>query len=383
MIFKGGFLIKIILIPVALLLWPPFAGARPTESDFAGRVNAVDQYFQEAREAGVFNGNVLVAQADKILLHEAYGLADFDLGTALKTDHIFRIGSLSKPLTASAIMLAVERGLLSFEDPLCKYLANCPEEWSAVSLHHLLTHSSGVPDLFGDLESVPVGDTAAELDRVMATGSEHPLASDPGQKYSYSNFNYILLGYVLEKASGALWEDFLKAEVLAPLGISDTRYDDVYAVIPGRVRGYKHTEAGVRNIEYDDHAAYAAGGLLSTTMDLFVWTRALLGRKIVGSETLVKAFRPYVGNYGYGWQVREFFDRAFYNHTGGIDGFSSHIAYYPDSELMVIVLSSFQNDSAILRACDATSLLFDWRPPPAAFAGWEGLEPRQRCGLES
>lgn len=169
--------------------------------------------------------------------------------------------------------------------------------------------------------------------------------------------------------------------VFEPLGLRTMAYDDVYAIMEDRVEGYARDEAlGLRNIDYDDHAAYAAGGLLASAGDLFRWARAVLAGDLFSSELVDESLTPFRGEYGYGWQIRRFFDRPIYNHTGGIDGFSSHLAHYPEQELTIIVLSNIENDSAILRACDAAARIFDW--PSVGGPGTPELTPRQRCGLE-
>jgi D-alanyl-D-alanine carboxypeptidase len=302
----------------------------------------------------------------------------------MRTDHRFRIGSLTKPITASAVLVAVERGLVALDQHVCELLASCPESWEGVTVRHLLTHSSGIVDHFGDLKSVPVEATAEELRRVLESlPPDEPLRAAPGTEYAYSNFNYVLLGAVLEQVVGAPWETVLRQLVFEPLGLETMAYDDVYAVMEDRVRGYERDDAlGLRNIDYDGHAAYAAGGLLSTADDLFRWSRGMLTGKLFSTELVEESLKPTLGDYGYGWQVRDFFDRTIYNHTGGIDGFSSHLAYYPDDALTIVVLSNVENDSAILRACDVAARLFDWPGVTTPGATDSELTPRQRCGLE-
>jgi CubicO group peptidase (beta-lactamase class C family) len=119
---------------------------------------------------------------------------------------------------------------------------------------------------------------------------------------------------------------------------------------------------------------------IGSASDLVRWSRGMLTAKLFGPALVRESLTPYKGNYGYGWQVRRFFDRPIYNHTGGIDGFSSHLAHYPDQKLTIVVLSNIENESAILRACDLAGLLFEWRP--ATDMTDSGLTPRQRCGLD-
>ncbi len=257
-----------------------------------------------------------------------------------------------------------------------------PRSWDDVTVRRLLTHSSGIADHFGDLESVPVEQTVEELHRVLdALPPDEPLRAAPGTEYAYSNFNYVLVAALLERVVGASWETILREWIFEPLGLRTMAYDDVYAIMEDRVRGYERDDTlGLRNIDYDDHAAYAAGGLLSSAGDVFRWSRGMLTGKLFGSRLVAESLVPYQGDYGYGWQVRRFFDRRIYNHSGGIDGFSSHLAHYPDEGLTIVVLSNVENDSAILRACDVAGRLFDW--PVVTVSEGAELTPRQRCGLE-
>ena len=211
---------------------------------------------------------------------------------------------------------------------------------------------------------------------------DEPLDAPPGAEYSYSNFNYVLLGAVLEAALGMPWEAALAELVFAPLGLRTIAYDDVWAIVPNRARGYSREDDGsLRNVEYDDHAAYAAGGLLSSAEELFRWSRGMLEAELFDAELVAASLTPIQDNYGFGWQVRAFFDRPVYNHSGGIDGFSSHLVHYPDDALTIVVLSNVENDSAILRACDIAARLYAW--PGADSAASPSRTPRQRCGLES
>ena len=318
-------------------------------------------------------------------LERGYGWADVENRVPMDAASILRIGSLTKPVTASATLIAVGSGELVLDDRVCELIPGCPTTWSPVTVRHLLTHTSGIRDHFGDLESVPVEATAAELARVLSTlDPQEPLSSPPGEEYAYSNFNYVLLGVALEAIYGAPWEEVLETSVFAPLGLLHTAYDDVFSVVPGRARGYDRDDSGaLRNIEYDDHAAYAAGGLRSTVGDLLTWSEAVFSGALLGEELTRASFTPFRGNYGYGWQVRDFFERRLYNHTGGIDGFSSHIAHYPEEDLTFIVLSNVEADSAILSACDVAATWFRWREPPVEPTSWLELEPRVRCGLEA
>lgn len=370
-------------VVVGILTAPaPAHSQQPTAVDIRGNLDNVRKYLDNVAAETGFSGVVLIAREDEVIFEAAYGFAEREHRVPMRTDHRFRIGSLTKPVTASAVMVAVDRGLLSLDMYACRMLPSCPRSWQEVTVRHLLTHSSGIADHFGDLRAVPVEATMEELRRVLETlPPDEPLRTAPGTEYAYSNFNYVLLAALLEQSVGAPWETILRQWIFEPLGLGTMAYDDVYAVMEDRVRGYERDDTlGLRNIDYDDHGAYAAGGLLSSGGDLFRWSRGMLTGRLFSSRLVEESLVPYRGDYGYGWQVRRFFDRRVYNHTGGIDGFASHLAHYPDDGLTIVVLTNIENESAILRACDLAARLFQW-PVVSEAIGREST-PRQRCGLE-
>ena len=189
----------------------------------------------------------------------------------------------------------------------------------------------------------------------------------------------MLLGYVIEAVSGQYWQDFLIERQFEPLGMADTRYDDVWEIVPGRARGYGVEGQEVVNIEYDDHSAYAAGGLRSTLGDLRTWHKAYVADHLIGSDLRQRATTSFLGNYGYGWQELELFGRGMYNHTGGIDGFVSHLAYYPSEELLIIVLNNRAREDAKATACDLAALAFEAEPAPTGDADWLDRLRSERC----
>ncbi len=358
-------------------------GLEPGEERSASpQVLEVETLFRERAAAERFSGVVLVAVDGEVALEVGYGWAEYEHSVEMAPDQIFRIGSLTKPLTASVVLLAARAGRLSLDQPVCALVEGCPVAWREVTIEHLLTHTSGIEDHFGDLEAVPVEETVAELGRVMAALSAGEALDTPaGETYAYRNFNYVLLGAALETVYRKPWEEVLRDLVFEPLGLGHTAYDRVEQPVRRRARGYDRAEDGsLRHVDYDDHAAYAAGGLYSTAQDLFAWSTPLFAGDLLGEFT-ESTFTPLRGNYGYGWQIRDFFDRRVINHTGGIDGFSSHIAHYPDEGLTLIVLSNVESDSAILSACDAAAVWFDWRYPEGTESDRTSLPGRVRCGL--
>lgn len=366
----------------ALLAVLALATACASQAPSDAPLGRVIEHFEMLEQANQFSGAVLVARGDTILMHRGFGYSDWELGSPVELEHIFRIGSLSKPITAAAVLISADQGRLSLSDPICNFLDPCPPSWGSVTVEHALTHTSGIADHFGDLEAVPVEDTADEAHRVLTDLGDEPLLSEPGEEYAYRNFNYVILGLVLEETFDEPWEAVLERLMFKPLGLDSIGYDEVFSIVPGRVHGYDRDENGqIVKIEYDDHAAYAPGGLRSTIGDFFLWSRAVIAGDLLSEELRQKAFTPYRGSYGYGWQVRQFFDRDVYNHTGEIDGFSSHIAYYPADDLTIIVFSNIVADAAILRACEVAYVLFEWAELPETQAAWAVMAPQQTCGV--
>jgi CubicO group peptidase (beta-lactamase class C family) len=311
-----------------------------------------------------FNGVVLVAHGSQVLFERAYGLADADLRVPNAVTMRFGIGSLTKPITAVAVMRLVERGALRLADPVCDFLRACPAAWREVRLRHLLSHTSGIPDLFSELPAAPVDSTRAVIDAAIARHMDDTVHFRPGERYAYSNFNYFLVGYVLETVVDLPWEAVLRREVFEVAGMTATAYDDVWRIMPGRVRGYRMADGELHHIRYRDHAAYAAGGLLSTAGDLLAFDRGFSAGRLVADSIYRLMTTPGPGDYGLGWQIVTAFGRRLINHTGGTNGFSSHLAQYDDGTVIIVLRNVEGASGAKAIACDLAALRFGLTPTP-------------------
>jgi CubicO group peptidase (beta-lactamase class C family) len=193
-----------------------------------------------------FMGTVLVARGDKIFFSKGYGFANLEWRIPNDPTTKFRIGSITKQFTSAAILLLEERGKLAIDDPVKEYLPDAPATWNRITLRHLLTHTSGIPDFingpgFGELQ--PFAATPEEL---VARLRGQSLDSEPGSRFNYSNSGYILLSYLIEKISGDRYDLFLRENLFAPLGMNDSGYDSNSAIIPHRAAGYVYGTVGVR-----------------------------------------------------------------------------------------------------------------------------------------
>lgn len=300
-------------------------------------VDRVDKYVQSAIERYHFSGAVLVAKGGQVVLSKGYGLANVEHDVANTPHTKFRIGSLTKQFTAVALLLLQERGLLTVRDPICRYLPQCPNGWQQITIHHLLTHTSGLPDI-SHLEKIPLPLTAVSAIEYL---SSRPLRFAPGARFSYGGSNYVLLGFVIEKASHQSYEAFLQENIFKPLGMGDTGYDDERLVVKDRAAGYSRGADRLFNASHVDMAIpYSAGGLYSTVEDLYRWDQALYTEKLISKKSLEAVFTPFKGSYGYGWYITQQFGRSLITHGGWINGFAAAITRVPEDRITAIVLSN-------------------------------------------
>jgi len=242
---------------------------------------------------GSFMGSVLVARGEKMLLNKGYGFANLEWNIPNAPDTKFRLASISKQFTAACILLLEERGRLTLEDPIKKHMPEAPAAWDKITIHHLLTHTSGIPSFtsFPDYEAKKR--TPATPEQLVAWFRDKPLDFQPGEKFDYSNSNYALLGWLIEKISGRRYAEFVKENVLDVLGMKDAGYDAANAILPRRAAGYAPKETGRVNAEFIDMSVpFAAGGLYATTEDLLRWERGLMGGKLLSPASLGKMTTP-------------------------------------------------------------------------------------------
>lgn len=305
----------------------------------------MEQVVREFVDSKQFMGTVLVARGDQIVLDQAYGSANLEWNIANTPATKFRLGSVTKQFTGVSILLLEERGKLNLDDPIKKYYAAAPAAWDAVTLKHLLTHTSGIPNLTSFPEFEKFKYFPATLADSIALFKDRPLQFVPGEKMAYSNSGYILLGAVIEKVAGVPYADFLQANIFTPLGMKDSGYDSNTRIIEHEAAGYAPGERGIVNADFIHMSIpHAAGALYSTTGDLLRWQRGLYGGKILSAASLKKFTTPFKTDYALGIHVATH-KRTTYSHGGGIEGFNTFLAYYPDTQMTVVALSNL-NGSA-------------------------------------
>jgi CubicO group peptidase (beta-lactamase class C family) len=308
-------------------------------------------------KAGRFMGAVLVAKDGKPVLRKGYGFANVEWDVPNTPDTKFRLGSITKQFTAMAVMQLVEAGKVNLDDPVKKYYADAPATWDTITIHHLLTHTSGIPsytglpNFFRDKSRDPLKPT-----EIIKLTQDKPLEFEPGANYKYNNTGYVLLGHVIEQASGEKYSDYVRKHIFEPLGMKDSGYDAHTPIIKKRASGYS---SGPTNAPYLEMTLpYAAGSLYSTVDDLLIWDQALYGGKLISKESYDKMFTPVKNDYAYGWAVVMKNGHKQISHGGGINGFNTMFARYPDDKLTVAVFSNVNGPTADRIAGDLARMYF-------------------------
>jgi len=318
------------------------SAASQTSPDLTRMEEVVQSYLSEKK----FMGCVLVVRGKNVLLNKGYGFANLEWDTPNSPSAKFRLGSITKQFTASSILLLVERGKLKVDDAVKKYMPDAPATWDKITIFNLLTHTSGIPSFTGFPEYVSQEPFSTTPELLVARFRDKPLDFQPGEKMSYSNSGYVLLGYLIEKISGQSYEKFVQENIFTPLGMKDSGYDSNSAIILHRAAGYTSGPNGPINAGFINMTVpLSAGALYSTTEDLLRWEQGLFGGKVLSPSSLQKMTTPFKNDYAFGLQVHTVNGRKLIDHGGGIEGFNTMLAYYPEEKLTVIVLGNL-NGSA-------------------------------------
>jgi CubicO group peptidase (beta-lactamase class C family) len=282
------------------------------------------------------------------------GTANLEWQTPVTPATVFEIGSVSKQFAAAAILLLVEEGKLSLDDPLSKFLTNAPVSWAGIQVRHLLAHTSGLKN-YDSLEGFELRQHLTPAKFISRLG-EYPLNFPPGEKWAYSNSGYNLLGYIVQNVSGENYWDFLSARIFTPLQMTHTTIRDPAKVIPQRAAGYVYTTNGVYlNRDYDLTDLFAAGSIVSTVEDLAKWDAALTSDRLLKKSSRELWWTPArlnngqpvrtgrdakAGTYGYAWFISALAGHQNIGHTGITSGFSAANEFFPDDQLTVILLAN-------------------------------------------
>lgn len=347
------------------------------------RADEVDRAVQDIMQQYKIPGLALAVMRDgKVVRAQGYGLANVELNVPVRPETIFQSGSMGKEFTATAVMMLLEEGKIALDDKLTKYFPDSPSSWNEITIRRLLTHTSGIKNYSEKDLNYRLDYSEEDL---LKKAQSFPLDFPPGDKWSYSNTGYVVLGILIHKLTGEFYGDFLQERIFAPLGMTSTRIMSESDIIPNRSSGYRLVKGQLKNQEYVSPSlnTTADGSLYFTVLDLAKWDAALYAGKLLkGSSfdqmwTAVKLNDGKTYDYGFGWFLNQIRGHRIIEHGGAWQGFTTHISRYVADKLTVVVLTNL--DSAHSRAEEITHVvagtyLADLKPlpPPEAI---EDKEP--------
>lgn len=320
------------------------------DTSFNAKIEAeVDAIFNQAYHSNSPGATVLLAKDNKIIYRKAFGLANLELNVPMKPENVLQLASITKQFTSVAILMLMEQDKLNLQDPLSNYIADYPRG-NEITIHHLLNHTSGIKDYtrIPELRNKTRQDMSPE--ELISTFKDLPLEFNPNENHDYSNSGYVLLGYIIEKLSGMSYGDFIKKNIFDKLGMNNSYYADTYRITPQKAYGYQLYEGNYESAEFMSPTfPYAAGSLMSTVDDMFLWSKSIHNNSLIKEESKRIAFTNHRlsngkhTNYGYGWFINEVADQQTIEHTGGINGFTTSGIYVPDRNIYSIVLSNLDD----------------------------------------
>jgi len=312
-----------------------------------------DTWLSGASRWDSFSGSVLVSQRGKTLLSSGYGNADRERRRPNTPRTTFQIASISKQFAAAAVLLLEERGGLCVHDHIGAWVPDCPEQWKPVTVHHLLTHTSGIGH-WNDFPDLSLFEPKSR-NEVIRIFQRDPLKFDPGSDWAYSSPGYVLVAHIVEQVSGEPYASFLLDQIFRPLGMESTGAGNHAPRREQEAIGYSE---GKPSPSFDlDSISIGAGDIWSTTEDTERWDAALAGKRLLGEESHRRMFTPHAGTpdtfpgttdlgYGYGWSINDLRGHRMVFHTGDNAGFSSINIWLPHDHAIVVLLS---NDECNLR----------------------------------
>lgn len=300
--------------------------------------------------------SLVVIKDGRIVKAAGYGVADRKLQTPATPETVYKIASVSKQFVATGIMLLVQDGKLRLDDPVSRFLEGTPSSWSRITIRQLLTHTSGI------VREAPGYDWAAHPDaEVVASAYSVPLRFQPGEKWEYSNVPYFALAEVIRKVSGQPWEAYLAEKVFKPLGMSSTRPTNTKEPPANRASGYSDNDKLLDAVEWS--GLRPSGAFFSTVLDLAKWDAALDANRILSESSRRQMWTPVTLNdgttypYGFGWQLDPLNGHRQVHHGGGLPGFGSQFAKFPDDRLTVIALVNL-DDNALEELVSGVAALY-------------------------
>jgi CubicO group peptidase (beta-lactamase class C family) len=302
-------------------------------------------------------GLVAVASRGRIIHLRPYGMANVELSVPVTDSTVFEIGSISKQFVSAAVLLLVQEDRLELDDPIHQYLPHLPSEWLGVTVRHLLTHTSGIPD-YEEIRTYDVYGFRLTPGEVIQIAHSRPMDFAPGAGWYYSNTGYFILSMIVERIEGRPLGQVLQSRIFEPLGMTQTRMADPEVIIPHRASGYWVDKAGdlINRRPTETSSTLGAGGILSSAFDLAKWDEALYGDRLLSAESKAIMWTEVIlpngegTGYAFGWSVRPYQGLTSQSHGGQVAGFVANFSRFPEQGAAIVVfLNRYRVSSGNLR----------------------------------
>lgn len=307
----------------------------------------------------------LAVKNGKVIYRKAFGMADLEMNVKMKPEFVFEIGSMTKQFTAVSILMLAEQGKLKLDDEITKFIPDYPTNGKRITLHDLLTHTSGIKD-FTSMKSIKdIARQDLSPKELVDFFKNEPIDFKPGEQYKYCNSGYVLLGYIIEIVSGQTYEEFITQNIFKKIGMQNSYYASHDKIIKNRVSGYRDRNGYVNTNYISFSIPYASGSIMSTVDDLLKWQNAINANIVLSLVYTEKAFTNYKLNngthidYGYGWHLEKVKNKTIREHGGSIFGFKSMGVYEPTEQIYVVGLSNCECNSPTTITKDIAILLID------------------------
>ncbi len=363
------------VVVAGFLLWT--GNARPARAQDQPEADPsqadIDAYVRTQMRAQRIPGLSLAVTIDnELIFTKGYGVANVELRAPALAESVYEVASLTKQFVAVAMLLLVQDGKLSLDDLASRYLPEAPPAWEKITLRHLLTHTSGIPD-FDDARQPLDPRREYTEDELVGLAARLPAKFAPGVRWSYSNTAYDLLAVIVHRVSGIAYGDFLRTRVFSRLHMGNTNVNRPEDLLPFRAAGYRLDAGLLKNQEYlaETQCAMGDGGLVSTVVDLAKWDAAIHSGALLPPDVWEQVFKPVSLNsgktfpYGLGWFIREQNGHPYYEHSGHLQGFASHILRFPHARISVVVLANLAQADPWEIAHGVASLVRPDLKPPA------------------
>lgn len=310
---------------------------------------------------------LVVIKDGKTVKQGNYGMANVELNVPVTGDTVFKIASISKPMLAMGILQLAEQGKLNIDDKVSKHFTDAPATWNAITLRHLLSHTSGIvreaPGFNGSL-------IQADAD-VIKTAYPLPLRFTPGEKYEYCNVGYFMLAEIITRISGKPWTQYVREDLFAKAGMKASRETSKADIVPNRANAYLLENGEIKNAE-SFKAIRPSGAFLSTANDLINFDRALDNFSLLKNETQQQMWTPFKLNdgsnapYGLGWQTANYRGKKQIGHGGSLNGFRLEYTRFPEDRVTIIILTNMASATPAIIVRRVAESYINFPDPPAA-----------------